>query len=113
MPISAIVRIGRGSIGGVGAVVLGRRGSAARPYPFAGREERRPVGGGPLAVDKIGVGGARDVEDVGRTHAHFAPLEAIGDRRGEALFLGILKESAERALPVIVVVALKFEIADD
>ena len=54
-----------------------------------------------------------DVEDVGRAHAHLAPLEAVGDRRGEALALRIVDEGAERALAVIVVVALEFEIADD
>ena len=66
-----------------------------------------------MAVDEVGVGGARDVEDVGRAHPHFAPLEAVGDRRAETVSLGILNERAERALPVVVVVALEFQIADD
>jgi hypothetical protein len=85
----------------------------AQPHPFAGTEQRRPVGGGPLPVDEVGVGGARDVEDVGRAHPHFSPLEAVGNRRAETVFLGILNERAERTLPIIVVVALEFEIADD
>ena len=85
----------------------------AQPHPLAGPEQRRPVGARRLAVDQVGVGGAADIEDVGRAHAHLAPHQPVGDRRGEALLLDIVDESAERALAEIVVVALEFEIADD
>jgi hypothetical protein len=43
----------------------------------------------------------------------FAPLEAVGRRRGEALLLDVFHEGAERALAVIVIVAPEFEIADN
>ena len=85
----------------------------AQPHPLAGTEQRGPVGAGRLAVDEIRIGGAADIEDVGRAHPHPAPFEAVGDRLCEALALGIREECAQRALAVIVIVALKFEVADD
>src|SRR5215472_8311507 len=66
-----------------------------------------------MAVDEIRIGGAADIEDVGRAHAHPAPFETVGDRVGKALALRIVNEGAERSLTVVVVVALEFEIADD
>ena len=84
-----------------------------KAHALAGTEQRRPIAGGRLAVDEIGVGGARDIEDVGRAHAHFAPFEAIRDRRGQSLLLHIAQEGARRALPEIVMVALEFKVAHD
>ncbi len=85
----------------------------AQPHPLAGAEQRRPVGGGRAAVDQVGVGRARDIEDVGRAHPHVAPHQAVGHRRGEPILAGVGDKGSERALPVIVVVALEFEVADD
>jgi hypothetical protein len=85
----------------------------AQPHALAGPEQCCPVGRRRLAVDEVGVGGTRDIENVGRAHAHLAPFETIRDRRREASLLHILEEGADGALPEIVVVALKFQVADD
>jgi FtsP/CotA-like multicopper oxidase with cupredoxin domain len=92
---------------------MGMAGMEAEPHTLAGAKQRRPVGAGRMAIDQIGVGGARDVEDVGRAHAHLAPREPILKRLGEALTLGVFDECAQRALVKIVIIALEFEIADD
>jgi hypothetical protein len=84
-----------------------------QPHPLARTKQRRPIGRRRLPIDQVSVGGTRDIENVGRAHAHLAPLEAVRHCRGEALLLDVLDEGAERTLAVIVIVALEFEIADN
>src|SRR5204863_3474423 len=85
----------------------------AQAYPLARPEQSRPVGGRRLAVDEVGVGGARYVQNVGRAHAHAAPFETIGDSSREALAVYVANEGAERALMKVVIVALEFHVAED
>src|SRR5262245_39248174 len=66
-----------------------------------------------MPVDEVGVGGARDIEDVGRAHAHLAPHQTVGSRCSQAFPRYIVKEGSYRALVKIVVVALKFQVADN
>ena len=80
-------------------------------HPLARLEKRRPILARALAIDQIRV--AADIGDVGRHHAHLAPVEAIVERRGKAGLGDVVEERAERALLIIVVVGLHLEVGHD
>ena len=57
-----------------------------------------------LPVHQVGVGGAGDIGDVGRVHAHPVPGQTLPQRRAPALFPGLIDQVAEGRLTVVVVV---------
>src|SRR3546814_18168164 len=64
-----------------------------------------------LAVDQES--GAADVGDIGRRHAHPAPVQAVGQGGVQALFRSFVKERQQGALVVVVVVGLLFKVGAD
>ena len=89
-----------------------RRGiDEAQPHPLAGLEQGRPILSWGLAVDQESV--AADIGDIGRRHAHLAPVEAIGESFGEAILSDIINKRRQSALLVVVVVGLFFQIGED
>jgi len=51
-----------------------------KPHALAGGKQACPVSRSIVAIHQIGIGRSGNVGDVGRIHAHFAPIEAIGQR---------------------------------
>ena len=89
----------------------GRGVDEAKTHRLASLKETGPVLRWALAVDLRRE--ALQVLDVGRHHAHLAPVGAVGQRRLQAEFAHIVDEVAERALLPIVVVRHHLEIAQD
>src|SRR3546814_13497128 len=85
-------------------------GSSDLPDPLAGGEEAGPVLLRVLAVDQESV--AADVGDIGRRHAHPAPVQAVGQGGVQALFRSFVKERQQGALVVVVVVGLLFKVGE-
>ena len=76
-------------------------------------EQRRPVHVRRMAVHQIGVGIGRHVGQIDRTHAHFAPGHAVGDRIRKAAFADIVKKLPDGAPLEIVIVAHQVDVAED
>src|SRR3546814_6601956 len=73
-----------------------------------GLEEAGPVLLGILAVHQEGI--AADVGDIGRRHAHIAPIHPVRQGGIESLFGGLVEERQQGALVVVVVIRLLLEV---
>ena len=82
-----------------------------KPNPFVFFEHPHPVLLGVFAVHEEGI--TADIRDVGRRHAHVAPIEPIRDGVGEAFFGDVIEERTEGPLLVVVIVGHFLEVFED
>ena len=84
----------------------------AQPHALAGLEQAGPVAGRRGAVGQEGVGGAGNIRQVGRRHAHLFPHQPFRQGRAPALGFGLARQALHAGTDAVVVVRLHHQLAE-